>query len=147
MGGTIDSGVENVLTFRQRPFNNIQPDVFFTLGDLTLLNGTTYNDSEATGAVLQVDLTFSDPAVTQTLDINFGFINTDNSLDRLASADIVQINNPSINTSIVVDGISYRVELQWFTLDPGAGVVDGNQFLVFEGASARAELRAKLVPN
>ena len=33
------------------------------------------------------------------------------------------------------------------TLDPGAGVVQGNKFLVFEGASALAELRATLVPN
>jgi hypothetical protein len=26
-------------------------------------------------------------------------------------------------------------------------VVNGNQFLVFEGASAKAQLRGKLVPN
>lgn len=147
MGGTINSGVENVLVFRPQSFNTIAPDTSFAVGNLTLLNGTTFNDSEAGGATLSLNLSFSDPAVNQVVDVNFSFINTDNSPDRLSSADIVQINNPSISTGITVEGVNYKIQLEWVTLDPGAGVVQGSQFLVFEGASARAELRAKLVAN
>jgi hypothetical protein len=121
--------------------------ITFTLGDLTLLNGTTFNDSEATAATLQVTLNFANPNVTKLVNINFGFINTDNSPDRVASADIVQLFTPNAGNVITIDGVNYGLELSWVTLDPGAGVVSGNQFLVFEGSSAKAELQGKLVPD
>ena len=46
-----------------------------------------------------------------------------------------------------IDNVTYTLQLNWVTLDPGAGVVQGNQFLVFEGAAAQAELRATLYSN
>ena len=61
MGGTIDSGVENVLTYQRNALANVAPNTTFTLGDLTLLNGTTFNDSEATSATLAVTLNFASP--------------------------------------------------------------------------------------
>ena len=147
MGGTIDSGVENVLTYERNTLANVAPNTTFTLGDLTLLNGTTFNDSEATAATLQVTLNFANPNVTKSVNINFGLINTDNSPDRLASADIVELRTPNAGNVITIDGVNYRLELSWVTLDPSAGVVSGNQFLIFEGGSAKAELRGKLVAD
>jgi hypothetical protein len=148
MGGVIDSGEPNVLTYRPRPVLNVQPNTSFALGQLTMLNGTTFNQSEATGATLNISLTFASPNVeVKNVALNFSFINTDNSSDRLDSADIIQLNNPNTGLTVTSDGVTYTLELEWVSLDPGAGVVQGNQFLVFEGSTARAELRAKLVPN
>jgi prepilin-type N-terminal cleavage/methylation domain-containing protein len=147
MGGTIDSGVENVLTYKRNNLANVAPNTTFTLGDLTLLNGTTFNDSEATAATLAVTLNFASPNVSTTVNINFGLINTDNSPDRLASADIVELRTPNAGTVITIDGVNYQLELSWVTLDPSAGVVSGNQFLIFEGGSAKAELRGRLVAD
>jgi hypothetical protein len=73
-------------------------------------------------------------------------VSTENSTDRLASADIVEIATPQ-PTSFTIDNVTYTLQLSWVTLDPGAGVVQGNQFLVFEGAAAQAELRATLYSN
>jgi hypothetical protein len=124
----------------------VQPNTSFKLGDLTMLNGTTFYNSEASSVTLRVNLNLSSPPLNSTVDIVFNLINTSNSTDRLASADIVQIATPQ-PTSFTVNGVTYALQLSWVTLDPGAGVVQGDQFLVFEGASARAELRATLVSN
>ena len=136
----------NELTYTKNDFAGIEANKPFKLGDLTLLNGTTFYDCEATGVTLSLNLNFSSPPLDRVVDIKFNLINTDNSSDRLASADIVEIANPQ-PMSVTLDGITYTLKLQWVTLDPGAGVVQGNKFLVFEGASALAELRATLVPN
>jgi len=145
-GEFLDSGVPNQLTYTKNNFTSIQPNVAFVLGNLTLLNGTTFYDSEATNVTLRIDLNFSSPPLNRTVDIVLNLTNTENSTDRLASADIVEIASPQ-PVSFTVDGVSYTLQLSWLTLDPGAGVVQGNKFLVFEGASALAQLRATLVPN
>ena len=145
-GEFLDAGVANTLTYTKNTFASITPNTPFKLGELAMLNGTTFNDSEANGATLSINLSFTNPPISVVANVNFGFISTENSSDRLASADIVEIINPSPVT-IIQDGISYTLNLGWVTLDPGAGVVQGNRFLVFEGASARAELRATLTPN
>jgi hypothetical protein len=79
--------------------------------------------------------------------INLGLISTENTSDRLASADIVQLLNPSTDFTVTIDGVTYRLELSWATLDPGAGVVQGNQFLIYEGSTAQAQLRARFKSN
>ena len=146
-GEAFPTGSPNVLSFTNKPFSAIQSNQSFTLGNLTFINGTTYNLSEATNATLQVQLNFSDPALSKVVDVNLKLVSTDHvDGDRLASADTVELVNPSPVT-VTIDGVTYTLQLSWVTLDPGAGVVQGNKLLVFEGASATAQLRAKLVPN
>jgi hypothetical protein len=79
--------------------------------------------------------------------VNLGLISTENTSDRTASADIVELRNPSTDFTVQIEGVTYRLELGWTTLDPGAGVPRGNQFLVYEGSSANAELRARFVSD
>lgn len=146
-GEYLDAGVENVLTFTPQDFDTIVPNTWFTFGDLTMLNGTTFYESEATGATLSVDLTMTQPALKFTTHIDLGFISTANTSDRLASADAVVLKNPTTEMTINIDGVEYRLELSWETLDPGAGVVQGNKFLIFEGATAQARLRARFTSN
>lgn len=146
-GEYLDAGVENVLTFTPGNFETILPNTWFDLGNLDMFNGTTFYNSEADGVTLSVNLNLTQPAQQAVVHINLGLVSTDNSSDRLASADIVELRNPTTDLKVTVDGVEYRLELSWATLDPGAGVVQGNQFLVFEGSSAKAVLRGRFVSN
>jgi hypothetical protein len=143
----LDAGTENVLSFTRKPFDAIVPNTWFALGDLLLLNGTTFYDSEADGVTLSINLNLTEPAQSAVIHVNLGLISTENSSDRTASADIVELRNPNTGFSVDIDGVNYRLELSWATLNPGAGVAQGNKFLVYEGSSAQAELRARFVPN
>ena len=136
-----------MLAINRRPFDTIVPNTWFALGDLVMLNGTTFYQSEADGVTLSINLNVTDPAQAGVVHVDLGLISTENTSDRTASADIVELRNPSTDFTIVVDGVSYRLELGWATLDPGSGVAQGNQFLIYEGASANAELRARFVSN
>ncbi|MES2594670.1 MAG: choice-of-anchor K domain-containing protein [Verrucomicrobiota bacterium] len=146
-GEFLDAGTENVLSFARKPFETIIPNTWFALGEMVMLNGTTFYSSEAEGVTLSINLNLTEPAQTGVVHINLGLISTENTSDRTASADIVELRNPNTDFSVDIDGVTYRLELGWATLDPGAGISQGNQFLIYEGASARAELRARFVSN
>lgn len=146
-GQYLDAGVENVLSFTRENFSTITPNTWFRFGELTMLNGTTFYNSEASGVTLTTNIRLTQPNVNLTTHINLGLISTENTSDRLASADIVELRNPTTDAKVTIDGIEYTLEFSWATLDPGTGVVQGNQFLVFEGASAHAELRARFRSN
>ncbi len=146
-GEYLDAGVENVLSFTRASFDTVTPNTWFKFGEVQMLNGTTFYNSEATGVTLSVNLSLSQPALNFTTHIDLGLTSTENTSDRLASADIVQLNNPTTDVRVTIDGVEYRLELSWATLDPGAGVVQGNKFLIFEGATAKAELRARFTSN
>jgi len=146
-GQFLDAGIENVLTFTRSDFSTVTPNTWFRFGTLNMLNGTTFYDSEATGVTLSVNLNLTQPSQPLIAHIDLGLISTENSSDRLASADIVELQNPRTDAKVIIDGVEYTLELSWATLDPGAGVVQGNQFLVFEGSTARAELRARFKSN
>jgi len=146
-GEFLDAGTQNVLSFTRKPFDAIVPNIWFALGDLLLLNGTTFYDSEAAAVTLSINLNLTEPAQSAVIHVNLGLISTENSSDRTASADIVELRNPNTGFSVDIDGVNYRLELSWATLNPGAGVAQGNKFLVYEGSSAQAELRARFVPN
>lgn len=146
-GEFLDAGTENVLSFTRKPFDAIVPNTWFPLGGLVMLNGTTFYNSEADGVTLSINLNITDPAKSGVVHVNLGLISTENTLDRTASADIVELRNPNTDFTVQIDGVNYRLELSWATLDPGAGVPRGNQFLVYEGSSATAELRARFVSD
>jgi hypothetical protein len=146
-GVFLDAGVKNTLTFTKTDFTGATPNTWFSLGDLQMLNGNTFNQSEATSATLVLNLNLTNPATTGTVNIDFGFTSTENSSDQLASADIVELKSPLTNFTVDIGGVTYRLELSWETLNPGTGVVDGNNFLIYEGATAEAKLKARFVPN
>lgn len=146
-GQILDTGVENTLTFTPGSFETITPNVWFDLGDLVMLNGNTFYNSEASGVTLSINLNLTEPAHSTVVHINLGLISTENTDDKLASADIVELRNPNTDFKVTVDGVQYRLELGWETQDAGAGVVQGNQFFVYETATASAVLRGRFVPN
>lgn len=146
-GQFLDAGVANVLSFTESSFASAPLNEWFKLGDVTILNGNTFYNSEASAARLELDFTLNEPAATGTASLDLGFISTENTDNRMASADIVELKNPVTDFSFTLDGVTYTLEVSWVSLDPSSGVVQGNQLLVFEGASASAELRGRFVAN
>ncbi len=146
-GEYLDAGLENVISFTLESFDTIVPNTWFKFGEMMMRNGTTFYNSEATGVTLSVNLNLSQPSLDFITHIDLGLTSTENTSDRLASADVVELKNLTTDVRITIDGVEYRLELAWTTLDPSAGVVQGNQFLIFEGATAKAELRARFTSN
>ena len=114
---------------------------------MQILNGTTFYNSEATGVTLTVNLRLTQPSISVTTYINLGLVSTTNTSDRLASADIVQLINPTTDFTITIDGVQYRLELSWVSKDSTSSVVQGNNLHVYEGANAAVELRARFTSN
>ncbi|WP_395746714.1 choice-of-anchor K domain-containing protein [Prosthecobacter sp.] len=146
-GQYLDAGVENSLSFTPASFNSITPNTWFDFGAMQILNGTTFYNSEASGVTLTVNLNLTQPAISVTTHIDLGLVSTTNTSDRLASADIVQLINPTTDFTVTIDGVQYRLELSWVSLDPSASVVQGNNLLIYEGATAAVELRARFTSN
>ncbi|MFZ4763531.1 MAG: choice-of-anchor K domain-containing protein [Roseimicrobium sp.] len=148
-GEYLDAGVENVLTFgRQSPFAGVQPNTDFTLGNFVILNGTTFNDSEATSATLAITINLTSPTPkNSTVSLNLAMVSTPNTSDRLASADTVTINNPTTSFTVTDGGVTYTLQVRLVSQDTNSGVVTGNTFYIYEGASATATLVGKFVSN
>lgn len=146
-GQYLDAGVQNSLSFTPATFNSITPNTWFDFGAMQILNGTTFYNSEATGVTLTVNLNLTQPTISATTHVDLGLVSTPNTSDRLASADIVQLINPTTDFTVNIDGVQYRLELQWVSLDPSSSVVQGNNLLVYEGATAAVELRARFTSN
>lgn len=146
-GQVLDAGVENVITFEAQPFSAVAPNNWFNVGDITMLNGNTFNDSEATAVSLSLNFTLTDPAFSGTANIQLGLISTPNSSDVLASADIVQLMNATTDFTMTFEGTTYRLEVAWESTDPAGGLVQGTEFLIFEGGQASGRLRARFVSD
>ncbi|MEZ0386395.1 MAG: choice-of-anchor K domain-containing protein [Verrucomicrobium sp.] len=148
-GGTyLDAGVENRLDFDRDNFSGVVANTDFNLGEMIILNGTTFNDSEATSATLKLVMNLTSP-VTQsgTININFTMVSTPNTSDRLASADTVTAQNPTTSFTVTTGGVTYTLQVRLVSLDTDSGTVSGNTFYIYEGASARAALVGKFVSN
>lgn len=147
-GEYLDAGVENRMDFTRSTFSSVAANTDFNLGEIIILNGTTFNDSEATSATLRLSMAVTQP-VTQsgTVNINFAMVSTPNTSDRLASADTVTVQNPTTTFTVTTGGVTYTLQVKLVSLDSDSGVVSGNTFYIYEGASARAALVGKFVSN
>lgn len=149
-GEVFETGQANVLTFKALTFGSIQPNSWFNAGTISLLNGEIFNNTDARSAKLNLNFNLSAPAgQSGTAEVQLDFVNTSNSADRLASADIVRLANPSTNFTMTIEGVTYRLDVRWQSTDPSAGVVQGGgaEFLVFEGGTASGRLQARFVSN
>jgi hypothetical protein len=147
-GEYLDAGVENRMDFSRNNFAGVAANTDFNLGEMIILNGTTFSDSEATSVTLRLAMAVTQPTTKNgTLDINFTMVSTPNTSDRLASADTVTVQNPTTNFTVATGGVTYTLQVRLVSLDTESGVVSGNTFYIYEGASARAALVGKFVSN
>ena len=143
-GEIIDAGEPNTLKFETANIGGIAPGEQFKIGDLFYHNGTTFNDSHATGVTLTLSIKLENPKKTLTFDLNMDLVNTDNTSDNDASADYVKITNLTQAVPLKINGVKYEIQLEFGGTD-SFGFSTSNQFHVYEGATGQGELRATFV--
>jgi hypothetical protein len=135
----------SALWFQPLAVSNAVAEATFDLGYLYYRNGTIKSDSGASWVDLAMTLSFSQPLGLDPISVVFGneLVNTTNSYDPAASADIVSLKNLAAPLNFKDSaGNQYYLELT-FKVDPDT--IDGTlstqeQFHVFEGTQGRATL-------
>lgn len=145
-GEPVNSGDPNVLQFTSKSFANVAPWEKFKLGDVFYHNGSSYYDSHATGVVLAMTITLPDRGAVLNFNLNLDLINTENDPDDAnASADYVKITNLTQNIPLQINGVNYRIQLEFGATD-SFGFSSQSQFHVYEGATGQGELLGTFLP-
>ena len=128
------------------------PEQTFKIADLYYRNGTIVTDTGASAVDLNLSFTFSNPSgmSQMTTSVTMDLLNTVNNANQIASADIVQLGNPTAPIQFTdASGNSYYLNLSF---KPDQSTMDGSlstasQFRVFEGMQGRAELWGQFSTN
>lgn len=135
----------SALWFQPVAITNVAPDQFFNLGTLYYRNGTILTNSGASAVDIGLNLNFTNPSGLSAMNTTFTskLINSLNSNDPIASADIVSLtNHGSMINFKDATGKQYYLELSFKvdqnTLDGTLSTLD--QFKVIEGMQGRADL-------
>lgn len=124
---------------------SVQTDDVFSFGTLQYFNGTIALGTQADAVDLDVLLSLTTPSgINQDFLYNLGLINTLNTSDPNASADIVNLPSAQPDTFFTVDGIDYTLEFLGFGSITGSGFTTVDNFSVFEGSSASAEMLGRI---
>jgi len=127
-----------------------ETDLAFSFGTLSYFNGTISAGSQADSVDLDVQLALTTPSgINQSFIYNLGLINTANTGDPNASADIVQFQTIFPSSSFTSGGVNYTLEFLGVgtILPSGSGFSTINQFHVFEGARANADLLGRITAD
>lgn len=142
----------SALWFQPLTLGSLVPEQSFEIAYLHYRNGTIKSNTGATGVDLAMNLAFSQPSGIDPLNVTFGLglINTTNTNDPVASADIVSLGNRVSSLDFFDSyGNRYFMELS-FAVDQDT--IDGtlsteDQFRVFEGSQGRATILARFTTN
>lgn len=146
-GVPINSGDPNVMSFTSQDFSNVAPGQKFKLGDFFYHNGSTYYDSHASGVTLRIIINLPERSQTLAFDLNLDLVNTENDPDDAnASADYVRITNLSQHIALQINGVNYRMQLEFGSTD-SFGFSSQSQFHVYEGATGQGELLGTFLPR
>jgi hypothetical protein len=133
------------LWFKPLSIGAVAPEKTFELAQLYYRNGTIKTTTGATAVDIAMTLSFSQPLGIDPISVVFGtdLINTVNSSDPVASADIVSLRNAAEPLDFFdSSGNRYYLEL---TFKVDQTTIDGtlstqNEFRVFEGGQGSATL-------
>ena len=118
-----------------------ETSTFFDVGEITYFNGTIAGGTQADTVDFNLALALTTPSgVNQAFTYLLSLINTPNTTDPNASADIIQFPGILPVQTFTIDGINYSVQLEVGVVT-GAGFSGQNTFSVLEGESATAVLR------
>lgn len=142
----------SALWFQPLTIGNIVPEQSFEIAYLHYRNGTIKTNSGATAVDLAMNMSFTQPSGIDAINVVFGMdlLNTLNSNDQVASADIVSLRDRVSSLDFEdANGNRYYMELS-FTVDQNT--IDGTlsseeQFRVFEAGAGRATLLARFTTN
>ena len=128
------------LGFAGTPFNTTT-ETYFDVGDITYFNGTIADGTEADTVDLQLMLNFTVPSgVNESFVYLLSLLNTPNTTDPVASADIVSFPSTLPTATFTTGGTTYSLGLQVGVVS-GGGFSSQSTFSVYEGQSATATLR------
>ncbi len=140
-GRAFAGGDQNRLKFEGDSFSSIRPDTDFTVGTLTYLNSTTGLGTSAYEVTLQIDLNFSTPNKTDTVDVNLALESTANYpwLTADQKADFVRFGDLHTDFTTFFEGETYYLNLEFaYSGTDGYSTVDS--FHVHEGKDASAQV-------
>lgn len=141
--GTVFGSPSSSLTFAGGAFSGVSGS-FFDLATITYFNGTIAAGTQADSVDLAITLNFTDPSgVNQAFTYLLNLINTTNTSDPVASADIVQFPSILPSATFNVGGASYTLALEVGSVT-GGGFSTQSTFSVLEGQSATATLRGRV---
>ncbi|MEO5712336.1 MAG: choice-of-anchor K domain-containing protein [Luteolibacter sp.] len=135
----------SALWFSPIAANNVVAGQYFNIGSLFYRNGTIKTGTGASAVDLTLNLSFSSPSGIAPITAVYtsDLINSTNSSDPIASADIVSLRNLAAPLDFTdASGNRYYLEL---TFQVDQNTMDGTlstqeQFRVFEGDQGRADL-------
>ena len=135
----------SALWFSPIASSHIAPNQYFDIGSLYYRNGTIKNNTGASSIDLALNLNFSSPSGITPMSVAFtsDLINTVNTSDPIASADIVSLRDWAAPLDFTdASGNRYYLEL---TFQVDQNTMDGtlstqDEFRVFEGGQGRADL-------
>jgi hypothetical protein len=138
----------NSISFTGAPFST-NTETSFLLGKLTYFNGTTVIGTNATGVDLDATLAFTDPSgVNQSFTFLLDLLTTPNTSDPVASADLLVLPTLFPPETFTSSGVTYTVQLNGFSNPTVDGfIVGGNEFHVYEGGRATADLYGEVTAN
>ncbi len=128
------------LNFEGNPFSEETGNVF-SFGTLGYFNGTILAGTQADAVDLSVKLTFTTPSgIEEDFAYNLGLINTVNTGDPVASADIVYLPGSIPDSYFTIGSIDYTLEFLGFGNPTVSGFTTVDKFHVLEGRYASAQL-------
>ena len=117
----------------------------FIFGSLNYFNGAISLGTGANSVDLSIVLDFASPSsFSESFVYDLGLINTPNTSDPNASADIVSFDNTVPSNFFSFAGIDYTLEFLGFGTLSGSGFSIEDSFLVLENASASVDLVGRI---
>jgi hypothetical protein len=142
----------SALWFQPLSGSNIAPEQSFDLGYLFYRNGTIKSGTGATAVDIGLQIAFAQQLGLSPVSEVFGtlLINTPNSSDQVASADVVTLDDQVRELQFQDQyGNPYYLELTFQvdqdTMDNSLSTI--NEFRVFEGSQGRATLLGRFTTN
>ena len=116
-------------------------EAFFNIAEITYYNGAIVGGTGADTVDFNLTLSFTDPSgINQTFEYLLSLINTVNTSDPVASADIIQFPSTLPDQFFSFGGTNYSVGLEVGVVS-GSGFSTQTTFSVLENESATAVLR------
>ena len=144
-GEFLEAGTRNILTYTPISFRNSVPVHWFLIGVLEVQNGTTFYNSEASEVTLHFDVPLTNPKNQFQADLNLTLTSTENSSDRISSADMIEIKNPLIYA--MAGSSRLIVRFRWSPLDTELGFSQGAQYSTYEGATSKVQLYVSITED
>jgi hypothetical protein len=117
----------------------------FVFGTLNYSNGTIFSATGATAVDLSAELNLTTPStMTENFTFNLGLINTSNTSDANASADIVNFDNSVPTNLFSYEGTDFTLEFLGFGSLNGGGFTIEDSFRVLEDDNATVDLVGRI---